>query len=114
LKNLKELNLAYNNISVLNDDFDNLEKLSVLSLEGNILASSDDVLKGNLFTLSKLTHLKNLNLSNNKIHRILLEEIFNIFNSKLDGSEHLLFNSLSDIDLSNNQLQSIPDLLELR
>jgi len=58
--------------------------------------------------------LKNLNLSNNKIQRILLEDIYSLVNAKIEGSENLIFNSLSDLDLSNNSISSINDLIELR
>eukprot|EP00341_Mesodinium_pulex_P004277 CAMPEP_0116892112 /NCGR_PEP_ID=MMETSP0467-20121206/2402_1 /TAXON_ID=283647 /ORGANISM="Mesodinium pulex, Strain SPMC105" /LENGTH=78 /DNA_ID=CAMNT_0004561049 /DNA_START=715 /DNA_END=951 /DNA_ORIENTATION=+ len=78
------------------------------------MAASDETLKGNLFTLSKLVNLKTLNLSSNKIQVMLLEEIYNIINAQIEGSESFLFNSLSDLDLSSNELTHIPDILELR
>jgi len=114
LKQLKELNLAYNNIEEINQDFYHLEKLQTLSLEGNRLAPSESILKSNLFTLSKLSMLKNLNLSHNKIHKILLEDIYSLVNAKIEGSENLIFNSLSDLDLSGNLISNINDILELR
>jgi Leucine-rich repeat (LRR) protein len=83
-------------------------------LEGNKIAPSDSILKSNLFTLSKLSVLKNLNLSNNKIQKILLEDIYSLVNAKIEGSENLIFNSLSDLDLSGNAISSINDILELR
>lgn len=83
-------------------------------MEGNKIAPSDSILKSNLFTLSKLSVLKNLNLSNNKIQKILLEDIYSLVNAKIEGSENLIFNSLSDLDLSGNAIASINDILELR
>lgn len=35
-------------------------------------------------------------------------------NAKIEGSENLIFNSLSDLDLSSNLISSINDIIELR
>uniref|UniRef100_T1J4L4 TIR domain-containing protein n=1 Tax=Strigamia maritima TaxID=126957 RepID=T1J4L4_STRMM len=130
-KNLAELNLNFNNISQISSEiFDVCDNLRLLKLKGNSLTSfsinviencsriytlelSDNRIES-LSTHSLLPSLRYLGLANNKLQNLPLNWLQTQIlllngNQLVNLPDNLLTSSnLIQIDLSTNQLQSIP------
>jgi len=116
LANLKNLNLDFNKLTGnIPSEIGNLRNLYSLFLSNNLLSGNVPIELGNL------TILEILSLSNNKLSGILPVEISSLnllrflwlFSNELQGSVPLEFNEMTNLqsfDLSNNHVNSLPDL----
>ena len=111
---MKILDLSFNSIKSLPDNFGNLKCLESLDLNSNklthlpdslgqcIYLNSIDLASNNLnripATFIKLSHLKTLNLSSNQLNSTCFEPL-----TKLE--------SLETLNLCSNQIQTIPDII---
>lgn len=115
LKLLRNLYLSNNNISEINvNHLKELKELEVLTLDHNQIENVE---------FSLLESLESLNLRNNKLRQIKEESFSKLkrlsilyLDSNLISkisAKSFEFNSLRELDLSHNQLTTIPHLLDL-
>ncbi len=113
LKQLQELNLAGNELSILLESLRLLTQLEKLDLSANQLTELPD-------WIGQLTQLKTLNLSNNKLSELpeSLGKLDQLSELQLSGNQFIQLpiclrqlGQLRSLTLSNNQLTSVPEWL---
>ncbi|KAL6265270.1 tubulin-specific chaperone E [Pogonomyrmex barbatus] len=100
---IEELSVSFNVISTIDEITVNtdLMKISTLILEGNLISSWDEILK-----LGSLPCLENLNVSSNKIDRI-------VFPSSASTHKTALFPKLYQLNISENNISEWQSISEL-
>lgn len=103
LDELKHLDLSNNNLSFINNDFENLKNLDLLNLSNNNIS---------YINLTAI-YADNINLSNNNLSDISIVDIekdwssINLSFNKLTSMPLVKNSRINELDISNNKLQSL-------